>query len=386
MNLVEIHVLQSVPPANLNRDDTGSPKDALYGNARRARISSQAQKRAIRERFREMVPREATALRTRRVVEALVGRITEHPQDQVRAVAQQALQAMGLGTDDKYRTEYLLFLGLREVERLAGVLRQHWDVLARAAAVAHGKRGRKGTAEAIPGDVLNDLQAILEDSRGGKAVDVALFGRMLADRPEWAADAACQVAHALSTHRVDREFDFFTAVDDLNPREETGAGMMGDVEFYAATFYRYANINLGQLRYNLLDDGELAARATEAFLDAFVRTLPRGKQNSFAAHTLPGFVAVVVRENYFPVNLVAAFEKPVWPEEGLSLTGASVKRLLKYWENLESVYGKPEKEWVSMVNLTDAEPTYREQAVCPDWATALKKAMVGVKTLLGLER
>nr|WP_240030536.1 type I-E CRISPR-associated protein Cas7/Cse4/CasC [Thermus scotoductus] len=75
-------------------------------------------------------------------------------------------------------------------------------------------------------------------------MDLALFGRMLADRPELGVDAAAQVAHALSTHKVDREFDFYTAVDDLNPKEETGAGMMGDVEFYSATLYRYALVDL----------------------------------------------------------------------------------------------------------------------------------------------
>lgn len=130
-------------------------------------------------------------------------------------------------------------------------------------------------------ELAQALEKVLD---GGKAVDLALFGRMVADRPELGVDAAAQVAHAISTHKVDREFDFYTAVDDLNPREEAGAGMMGDVEFYSATLYRYAVVDLKKLLENLQDDRELALKGALAFFKAFALTLPSGKQNSFAAH------------------------------------------------------------------------------------------------------
>lgn len=389
MNLVEIHVLQSVPPANLNRDDTGSPKDAMFGNARRARISSQAQKRAVRQYFREFLQPEETALRSRRVIDALVERMADRAADEVRLAALQALHAMDLGTESDGRTKYLLFLGRRELDRLADIVRRHWDVLLEAAvdhADQSGKQQKKkGSAkDRLPKAVVKELEDILTESRGGKAVDVALFGRMLADRPEWGVEAACQVAHAISTHRVDREFDFFTAVDDLNPREDTGAGMMGDVEYYAATFYRYANVNLDLLRFNLQDDGELALRATRAFLEAFVRTLPRGKQNTFAAHTLPGFVAVLARGNASPCNLAVAFEKPVWASDGRSIMGASVERLLEYWQRLERVYGRPEPEWGAMINVSDGTVSYRQDALCEHWEGALDRVMTGARALLGV--
>jgi len=395
MNLVEVHILQPVPPANLNRDDTGSPKDALFGGVRRARVSSQAQKRAVRQAFLAMLPKENLALRTRRLVDYLVKvYFPDKPEDEVRAVVRAALQGLGLGVtaqDGQEYTEYLLFLGRQEIRRLADVLGQHWDALLQIGSPAEPseraqkpkKQRKKEAQQKVPDEVQRALERVLD---GGRAVDMALFGRMLADRPQWGIEAACQVAHAISTHGVDREFDFFTAVDDLTPREETGAGMMGDVEYYSATFYRYANINLDQLKENLGGDAELAAWAVGAFLQAFILTLPSGKQNTFAAHTRPSFVALVVRKDAAPCNLVAAFEKPVRTDPNRkSLTGASVERLMQYWEELEDVYGRPEPqaEWVAIIDISDGEWSYRKDALRPNLQQALEHVLSGVRTLLG---
>src|SRR5579883_810509 len=239
MNLVEIHILQAIPPANLNRDDTGSPKDALFGGARRARISSQAQKQAVRRHFADLTLLNPSdlAVRTRLLIEReLVPHFTGKGRspEETRAVATAALGGLGLAVDPKQenRTEYLLFLGRREIERLAEVIEKHWDTLLKVSASEGKVKHAKDEAQkAVPDEVKKALKDTLN---GGKAVDLALFGRMLADRPELGMDPACQVAHAISTHRVDREFDFYTAVDDLSPREQTGAGMMGDVEYYTA--------------------------------------------------------------------------------------------------------------------------------------------------------
>ncbi|MEN1450714.1 type I-E CRISPR-associated protein Cas7/Cse4/CasC, partial [Pseudomonas aeruginosa] len=151
----------------------------------------------------------------------------------------------------------------------------------------------------VPTEVIKQARALLD---GGKAVDVALFGRMLADLPEVNQDAACQVAHAISTHRVEREFDYFTAVDDRGGPDESGAGMIGQVEFNSATLYRYAVVDLRKLLGNLQNDGELVLSALEAFTQAMVRAIPSGKQNTFAAHNLPAFVGVCLR-HAGPLNL-----------------------------------------------------------------------------------
>ncbi|MCL6649913.1 MAG: type I-E CRISPR-associated protein Cas7/Cse4/CasC [Chloroflexi bacterium] len=386
MNLAEIHILQPVPPANLNRDDTGSPKDAVFGGARRARISSQAQKRAVRRYFADLalLGPEDRAVRTRLLVDReLVPRFRDRSPEETRAVVMAALRGLGLTVDQtqENRTEYLLFLGRREIDRLAEVIERHWDALRSVTApTATGKQKKHQARTGVSGEVQRALEAVLN---GGKAVDLALFGRMLADRPEWSVDAACQVAHAISTHRVDREFDFYTAVDELSPREQTGAGMVGDVEYYAATFYRYANVNLDLLLQNLQGDRDLAARAVEAFLRAFILTLPSGKQNTFAAHSPPQFWGILVRKDSMPRNLAAAFESPVYPRDGKSLTGASVEALTKYWKQLDEVYGKPAQEWAAMVNLSDGELQYQEASQKSNLEEAMQTAMEGVRSILG---
>lgn len=136
------------------------------------------------------------------------------------------------------------------------------------------------------------------------SVDVALFGRMVADDANLNVDAACQVAHAISTHAVATEFDYYTAVDDQNPAEETGAGMIGTIEFDSATLYRYATINVPALLRSL-GDTEATAQAVEAFVRSFATSMPTGKQNTFANRTAPDAVVVMVRPDR-PVNLVGA--------------------------------------------------------------------------------
>ena len=391
MNLVEVHLIQSVPPANLNRDDTGSPKDALFGGVRRARISSQSQKRAVRQFFSglSLLRPEERAVRTRLLVHELVRRFPERPAEETRAVVIAALRSLGLEVEEeKDCTQYLLFLGQREIDRLAQKLHEHWDDLRSLVSPmqdteekATTKQRKQSFAKAAPKAISDALAAVLD---GGRAVDIALFGRMLADRPEWGKDAACQVAHAISTHRVDREFDFYTAVDELQPREASGAGMMGDVEYYTATFYRYADINLGLLLANLEGDADLASRAVEAFLRAFVLTLPSGKQNTFAAHSLPQFVAFLVRRDSMPRNLAAAFERPVFPRDDKSISGASVEALMDYWQRLDEAYGRPSQEWVAILNLSDGHHAYHADKVKGSLEDALQVAMEGVRELLGV--
>lgn len=358
---VEYHLIQNFAPSNLNRDDTGAPKDAVFGGYRRARVSSQCFKRAVRLLAAEqnLLPGAARGVRTKKLLNLLL----DHPQLKDRPDAQPrieiALAAAGLALDDKGHTQYLLFLGQGEVDALASLVNQHWDELAPPPVVEEGKKKSKKEAKAAaPEDVVKKAKKLLD---GGKAVDVALFGRMLADLPAANQDAACQVAHALSTHRVEREFDYFTAVDDQGSADETGAGMIGQVEFTSATFYRYAALDAGKLVSNLQGDQELALAGLGAFTTAFARAIPTGKQNTFAAHNPPSFIGVVLR-HASPLNLANAFERPVAPRHDQPLTAQSVAALARHEQQLAAVYGDARDRW-AVLDLTGAWPEGRGEVL-----------------------
>ncbi|MCA9878635.1 MAG: type I-E CRISPR-associated protein Cas7/Cse4/CasC [Thermomicrobiales bacterium] len=335
--LLELHMLQNFAPSNLNRDDTGSPKDCDFGGVRRARISSQCQKRAIREAFRSsaLLPAENLGVRTKRLAEAVARRLTAlgHPEDEARQVAEAAIAGVGLGLKAG-ETEYLIFLGDDEIAAIASACHDNWDALTGAATGA--RTSKKEAKAAVPKELAAALGKALA---GDRAADVALFGRMLADLPARNRDAACQVAHALSTNAVSMEFDFFTAVDDLKPAaEDVGAGMLGTVEFNSSCYYRYANIDLGQLLENLGGDTDLARATVRAFLTAAVHAVPTGKQNSFAAQNPPSLVMGVVREDG-AWSLANAFVKPVRPTTDDDLIGQSISALADYWKRLTGMYG-----------------------------------------------
>lgn len=342
---IELHILQNFAPSCLNRDDTNSPKDCDFGGYRRARISSQCLKRAIRTyvKQQQLLPPEDLAVRTRKLTEALADALAQAGQDkaQARQVAENALKSCGLGLKDGGQTKYLLFMGNRTIATLATLCQQHWDALLQtdpaAAAEDQGKKAKKKAAkEGLGKEVTEALAAALKHD---KAVDLALFGRMVADLPDKNINAACQVAHAFSTHQVSMEFDFYTAVDDLQPQEETGAGMMGTVEFNSACYYRYANIDWQQLVANLNGDETLARQAVDAFLSAAVLAVPTGKQTSMAAQNPPSLVLAVVRQHGL-WSLANAFVAPVRPAREGSLVQQSVRALEDYWQRLTNAFGK----------------------------------------------
>lgn len=359
--VIEIHALQNFAPSNLNRDDTGAPKDALFGGTRRARVSSQCLKRAVRQHFTDLVEQNAlasgdVAVRTKRVLDALThslvtkGRAESEASEKVRL----ALAAMELTVKDDGKSEYLLFLGLREISNIANLIDEKWESIAASDTLpAEGKKPGKAKKQAAQNADPELKKALDKVFNGGKAVDVALFGRMLADMPEKNQNAACQVAHAISTHSVEREFDFYTAVDDLKPEDTAGADMMGTVEFNSACFYRYAVVDWDKLVANLQNDTELANKGLRAFLEGFVVAEPSGKQNTFAAHNPPEFVAVSVRHNTAPRNLANAFEIAIRVKKDESLTRRSAEELAQKAKVLQSVFGGEGKTWV--LNLTGAK-------------------------------
>ncbi|MFF0146545.1 CRISPR system Cascade subunit CasC [Amycolatopsis sulphurea] len=332
--IIELHLLQSFPVSNLNRDDVGQPKTATFGGVSRARISSQSLKRAARLLFAEHgLEKRETATRTKRLCDSAADVLRGQGKDaaDARKVVIAGLESLGFGVDQVTGlTEYLLFVGGDAIEYLAGYCGERWDALL---AVAAAKNGTKKPAKIKPDAAARAQAARLLDAT--RAADIALFGRMIADNKDFNVDAASQVAHALSTHAVATEFDFYTAVDDLKPNGESGADMLGTVDFNAACYYRYANLDLEQLHTNLGGDADLAARAVKAWLGAFVHAVPGGMQNTTAARTMPGSFLGVVRERG-AWNLANAFLSPVVADD---LMAASTACLLKHFGGLRRFYG-----------------------------------------------
>jgi CRISPR system Cascade subunit CasC len=359
--IIEIHALQNFAPSNLNRDDTGAPKDALFGGTRRARVSSQCLKRSIRKYFGGLVEQnkigsDDVAFRTKRVLDALVKSLVEKGHLETEAIGKSrlALAAMELTVKDDGKSEYLLFLGQREISDIVDIIDEKWDTITVSDTVpTEGKKPGKAKKQAAQSADPELKKALEKVFNGGKALDVALFGRMLADMPEKNQNAACQVAHAISTHSVEREFDFYTAVDDLKPEDTAGADMMGTVEFNSACFYRYAVVDWRKLVENLQNDRELATKGLRAFLEGFVVAEPTGKQNTFAAHNPPEFVVVSVRHNAAPRNLANAFELAIRAKKDESLTRKSAEELVQKAKSLKVAFGGEEQTFV--LNLIDAK-------------------------------
>ena len=361
---IEIHALQNFVPSNLNRDDTGAPKDAFFGGYRRARISSQCAKRAIREFFKtqQLFPKNQLATRTNQLLDMLRVRLADRgrPEEAIPVAVAKTLAAgkMALSSkkDREEDTEYLIFLGANEIDALAELIDTHFDELVPKALLTQASDKtdaptKKLTAaqkkaeakKAAPKAIVDQLPKLLD---GGKAADLALFGRMLADLPSRNVDAACQVAHAISTnHLKSMEMDYFTAVDDEKERRrkigenvDAGAGMIESTGFNSACYYRYANLDLGQLTANLQGDKELVQTTVRAFLTAFVHAVPTGKQNSFAAHQPPSFVLITVRTGG-PVSLANAFVKPINPTKGNDLITDSIAAIDQHYGDLTAMYG-----------------------------------------------
>jgi len=287
---VDIHVLQTVPPSCVNRDDTGSPKTAIYGGATRARVSSQSWKKAVRDFFRENVKKELLGIRTKQIINLVADEIIKTGQtDEPELKAERALEAAGLKFKEKEKTtEALFFVSDAQVKALAELTIEEPEVVAKKPSKEIKAKAKQALKEA-PG------------------LEVALFGRMVASEPYLNTDACAQVAHSISTHKVMTEYDYFTAVDDLIPEDNTGASHIGTVEFNSSTLYRYATVAAHELcKYLQMD----TPKAIAWFVDAFARSMPTGKQNTFANRTTPDAIMVTLRTDQ-PINLVGAFEKPV---------------------------------------------------------------------------
>jgi CRISPR system Cascade subunit CasC len=314
---IQIHALTVYAPSNLNRDDTGRPKTAKFGGAERLRISSQALKRAIRT---------SDAFKVR--VGVHQGQRTQRLGDEIR----EHLAAKGMAPADAVK-------GARAIAAVFGKIKDeksedkekrdtstHIEQLAFVApeerAAALGLADKLAAGEALP-DKLEG--AVLRHA--DTAVDIAMFGRMLADNPEFNREAAVQVAHAITTHRVEVEDDFYTAVDDLKkPSEDAGAGFIGELGFGSGVFYLYACIDRDQLEKNLGGNTGLASTAIAALLEGLATASPTGKQASFASRSRAHYLRIE-KGSAQPRQLSAAFFKPVRGDDLLSTSIAEIEKL-----------------------------------------------------------
>ncbi|MCT7718754.1 MAG: type I-E CRISPR-associated protein Cas7/Cse4/CasC [Lactobacillus iners] len=309
---LDIHAIQTVPPSNINRDDTGSPKTAQYGGVTRARVSSQSWKRAIRKYFYDKGDTQNIGIRSCDIVKYIAKKIVDKDNsisvEDAITLVEKTLNAAKLSTKDQ-KLKALFFISNNQADKFAQACLD--------------KKTDK-----------TELQEILKTDT---SIDIALFGRMLADDPSLNEDASSQVAHAISTHAIESEFDFYTAVDDLAPEDNAGAGMLGTLEYDSSTLYRYANIALHDF-YKQLGDKEEVIDAVKLFVEAFVKSMPTGKINSFANQTLPQAVVVSLRSDR-PINLVSAFEEPVKSENGY--VDKSIQKLFDEYVKYEKILDKP---------------------------------------------
>ena len=324
---IDLNVLQTVPSSNINRDDTGAPKTALYGGVTRARVSSQSWKRAIRRSFKAENVNIGT--RTKKAVKLLADKMVtiDSSLNEESAIkkATEVFKTVGIKINKDGETRALLLVSPGQLGKLAQYVTEH------------EKFNKK------------EIKEIKEVLKRDNSLDLALFGRMVAEDPELNVDASAQVAHAISTHEIVPEFDYYTALDDLQPEDSAGAAMLGTIEFNSATLYRYANVNLNELVRNLGKND--AVQGISAFIKSFILSMPTGKQNPFANKTLPNYIMITIRTDT-PVNLVSAFEDPVRSNHGY--VEKSVKILEDEYQSIQKS-GLVNKSAITNTHITQTK-------------------------------
>lgn len=337
---VDFSAIQSVPAANLNRDDLGSPKTVKYGNASRIRVSSQSWKRVIRHGVEQDLGEKAarTRLVPIKVKETLErgGWPSELAEFAGSQVATSAVKKP-LKTEAAGHTSVLLFLPESGIEELTTVCSENREVL------------EKGLGKKNPGALLPTarIQEILKR----RTASISLLGRMLAELPGANVDGAAQVAHAFTTHASEPQRDYFTAVDDWLGEADTGSGHLDTAEFSAGVFYRFASVNVTDLLKNLNDDRKAARTVLASFADQFLMSLPQAKKNSTAPHTIPDLAYLAVRSKR-PLSMAAAFETPVAADHAGGFSGPSRQALAAYAQDINRLTGNRNRPFHGHAGIT----------------------------------
>ena len=341
-DFLQLHLLTAYGPSNLNRDDTGRPKSVLFGGAPRLRISSQSLKRAWRtsDIFQSTLD-GYLANRTQRLGQDVLQHLVEGGMDGKTALTEARKIASVFGKPKSENDRHPTF-----IEQLAFVSPEE-----RAGVFAVANR-------VLEGEELESLKADDILRQTDAAADIAMFGRMLADNPKFNREAAVQVAHAITTHRMVAEDDYYTAVDDLKSRDEpedAGAGFVGVQEFGAGVFYLYLCVDRGLLLENLGGDRAVGDASVAALAEAAATVAPRGKRASFASHARAVYV-LAEKGAAQPRSLAAAFLKPV---TGSDQGAASVAALEDFRDRLDQAYGPCAADRHTM-NVATGEGTLAE--------------------------
>ncbi len=305
--LIEIHMLKNYPPVNLNRDDSGAPKSCYFGGVQRGRISSQCLKRSWRtsETFRTL---DSYGVRTRNMPVIVGEKLKEMGvgedfiEEAVKKLTGIANKEGAPNKKGNYTTQIVIYSNT-EIERITQAVKAAIDE--DGTIKAFSKRTSKK---------FDQLKACAKDKP--VTADIALFGRMVTSDYFADVDAAMQVAHAISTHAVNRESDYFTAVDDLigESDDSSPAAMIGDVDYNSCCYYEYAAIDTDVLKENLSyceDREQLIEKLLPILLKTMACTNPSGKQNTFAGQILPDAIMIECKKEKIPLSYVNAFEVPV---------------------------------------------------------------------------
>jgi len=322
MNLIELHILQSFPVTCLNRDDVGAPKTAQFGGCTRARVSSQCWKRAIRSYAKEHNQAQFNADRGHFMAERLANALKSLGVEEAKAKEVAGQLATFLGKQNaKYKeghkTDVALFFSPGEIAAMAGAAKAQLD--------------EKGKVEPKKGA----LAKAIKEAQPKDMADIAVFGRMVATDHTLMTEGAGLFSHALSTHAVANEIDFFSAVDETKSEDDEGAGHIGTLEFNSACYYRYVGLNLGLLQENMGQDN--LDSVIDTFLKASVMAVPNARKNTMFGFNPPAFVLGLRRQGQ-PLSLVNAFESAVAAKNGSGHIEPSKAALLKKWEDLKTTY------------------------------------------------
>ena len=356
--LIQIHILQNYAPSNLNRDDTGSPKDAVFGGVQRGRISSQCLKRSIRysEAFKLFDAEGLLGKRTKTLPVLLQSIFDDlKVNDETAKAILSRLPAIIRGStkgdkknddaaaDDEDENDTAEptseVQGKEEEVKQLVFLDVNTELKAFAQKLLDAYKMAGGTPKKWESFKIKDLMKALGESLP-RSIDIAMFGRMTTSQAFKNVQASVQVAHALSANALKTEFDYYTAMDDLKPDGVPGADMIGDVEFNSCTYYKYINISWDGLLSNLggKESIAVARRAVLALLEAAATAHPSGKQNAFGAFSPADFIFIEVSERNLPVSYVNAFIVPVNGNSYQSLLKNSVTALSTYGSRLIKAY------------------------------------------------
>ena len=345
--LYEIHMLKNYPPTCLNRDETGMPKTCYFGGAPRGRISSQCLKRTWRTSplFGDLLGE--TGKRTRKLPELVADRLKEKgcPDDVIKVLEKKVTAVANKESkeNDDLITSQIIFFSPEDVDAVA-------DVMEKCANA--NKLDAKKIDKIKAKDILGDIKDV---ALRPMTIDIALFGRMVTSDTFVDVEASVQTAHALSTHTVNQESDYFTAVDDLVTganADDSGAAIIGDSDYNSCCYYHYVAIDSDQLGKNLEyspDARKFADKVLPAFIKIMAYTNPSGKQNSFAGQVLPDLLCVEIKEKKIPVSYVNAYAKTVRFAPSTDLIKESVTRLSGEIDMMDSTYGLEVKKriWFS---------------------------------------